>query len=59
MSNCINASNLLNFLKWALTDPAAAKRAADLGYSVLPDAVREIVLAKLAQVTCGGNTVLQ
>jgi phosphate transport system substrate-binding protein len=59
MPNCDNARNLLNFLKWALTDPAAAKRAADLGYSVLPDAVRKVVLAKLAEVTCSGNTILQ
>ncbi len=40
MKDCLKAQKLLDFLNWALTDPAAAKRAGDLGYSVLPDAVR-------------------
>lgn len=59
MSDCVKAEKLLNFLKWALTDEGAAKRAAELGYSVLPESVRELVLAKLGEVTCSGNPVLR
>jgi phosphate transport system substrate-binding protein len=58
MTDCTKAKNLLDFFKWALTDPTAAKHAADLGYSVLPDAVRTQVLAKMGEVTCNGTTVL-
>ena len=58
MTDCVKAQKLLDFLKWALTDTGAAKRAADLGYSVLPDAVRTQVLAKLGAVTCSGAPVL-
>ncbi len=58
MTDCSKAQKLIEFLKWALTDPGAAKRAADLGYSVLPDAVRTQVLAKLGAVTCAGAPVL-
>lgn len=59
MSDCVKAEKLLNFLKWALTDEGAARRAAELGYSVLPESVRELVLAKLGEVTCNGNPVLK
>lgn len=58
MQDCAKAQKLVSFLKWALTDPAAAKRASDLGYSVLPDAVRSQVLAKLGMVTCNGQPVM-
>ena len=58
MTDCTKAQKLLGFIKWALSDPAAAKRAADLGYSVLPDAVRTQVLAKLGSVTCNGASVI-
>lgn len=57
MTDCVKAQKTVEFLKWALTDPAAAKRAAELGYSVLPDAVRTQVLAKLGGVTCNGAPV--
>jgi phosphate transport system substrate-binding protein len=57
MTDCVKAQKLLEFLKWALTDAGAAKRAADLGYSVLPDAVRTQVLATLGTVTCNGAQV--
>ncbi len=57
MTDCIKAQKLVEFLKWSLTDAGAAKRAADLGYSVLPDAVRTQVLAKLGGVTCNGTPV--
>jgi phosphate transport system substrate-binding protein len=52
MDDCAKEQKLLAFLKWALTDPAPAKRASELGYSVLPDSVRTQVLAKLGEVTC-------
>lgn len=59
MKDCAKAQKLLGFLNWALTDPGAAKKAADLGYSVLPDAVRTKVIAKLGEVTCSGAPVLK
>ncbi|HEX9117621.1 MAG TPA: phosphate ABC transporter substrate-binding protein PstS [Anaerolineae bacterium] len=59
MKDCAKAQKLLTFLNWALTDPGAAKKAADLGYSVLPDAVRTKVIAKLGDVTCSGAPVLK
>jgi len=58
MTDCVKAQKLLAFLRWALTDAGAAKRAADLGYSVLPDAVRSQVLTKLGTVTCNAAPVL-
>jgi phosphate transport system substrate-binding protein len=58
MQDCVKAQKLLDFLYWALTDAGAAKRAADLGYAVLPAAVQTQVLAKLGEVTCKGNPVL-
>jgi len=58
MTDCVKAQKLLEFLQWALTDPSATKRAGDLGYSVLPDAVREQVFAKFGEVTCNGQPVL-
>lgn len=59
MKDCAKAQKLLEFLHWALTDAGAAKRAADLGYSVLPAAVQTQVVAKLGAVTCNGNAVLE
>jgi len=59
MTDCVKAEKLLQFLQWALTDPAATKRASDLGYSVLPDAVREQVFAKFGEVSCNGAPVLK
>jgi phosphate transport system substrate-binding protein len=59
MKDCAKAQKLLEFLHWALTDAGAAKRAADLGYSVLPAAVQAQVVAKLGAVTCNGNAVLE
>jgi phosphate transport system substrate-binding protein len=57
MSDCAKTQKLVEFLKWDLTDAGAAKRAADLGYSVLPEAVRTQVLAKLGAVSCNGTPV--
>jgi phosphate transport system substrate-binding protein len=59
MTDCVKAQKLLQFLNWAQTDPGAQAAATKLGYSVLPDAVRTTVLAKLAEVTCSGQPVLK
>ena len=55
MTDCVKAQAIVNFIKWAQTDPTAQKAATTLGYSVLPDAVRTKVLTTLAQVTCNGE----
>jgi phosphate transport system substrate-binding protein len=59
LKECAKAQKLLEFLHWALTDPGAAKRAADLGYSVLPASVQTQVLVKLGEMTCNGNALLE
>jgi len=59
MTDCVKAQKIVEFLKWALTDEAAGKQAAGLGYSVLPAAIRDQVLAKLGEVTCSGTPVLK
>jgi len=58
MTDCVKAAKILEFLKWAQTDAGAQKAASTLGYSVLPDAVRSQVLAKLGEVTCNGQKVM-
>jgi phosphate transport system substrate-binding protein len=57
MTDCVKAQKMIDYVNWSLTDKAAAKRAADLGYSVLPDAVRTKVLAKMGELTCNGQKV--
>jgi len=59
MTDCVKAQKLLEFLQWAQTDAGAQSAAASLGYSVLPEAVRQTVLAKLAEVICNGQPVLK
>ena len=59
MTDCVKAEKLLDFLTWALTDEGAATAASKLGYSVLPEAVRDQVLAKYAEVTCNGAAVIK
>lgn len=59
MTDCVKAAKLLEYLQWALTDPGAATTAANLGYSVLPDAVRAKVLDAYKMVTCNGEPVLK
>jgi len=54
---CAKAQKFLDFIYWALTDPGAARRAADLGYATLPASVQAKVFATLAQVTCEGKPV--
>ena len=58
MTDCTKAQKLLEYITWTETDPAAAKRATDLGYATLPSTVRDQVLAKLGEVTCNGNPVM-
>lgn len=58
MTDCGKASALAGFINWALSDPGASKKAVELGYAPLPDAVRKVVLEKLQQMTCGGKAVL-
>ncbi|NOZ48749.1 MAG: phosphate ABC transporter substrate-binding protein PstS [Chloroflexi bacterium] len=57
--NCDKTKALLEYASWAVSDPAAAQKAADLGYATLPNAVKELVMAKLQEVTCNGQKVLQ
>jgi ABC-type phosphate transport system substrate-binding protein len=59
MTDCVKAQKTVEFFKWALTDATASERAASLGYSTLPDAVRTSVLARLAEVSCNGAPVLK
>ena len=58
MTDCVKAQKLLEYLNWTLTDAGASKRAADLGYAVLPEAVQKMVLAKLGEVSCNGKQVI-
>jgi len=58
MNDCVKAKKLLDYMTWTLTDASAAQRASDLGYSVLPDAVKTQVVKKLGEVTCNGKPVL-
>jgi phosphate transport system substrate-binding protein len=59
MTDCVKASKLLEYIVWTETDPAATKRATDLGYATLPPAVRDLVVAKLGEVTCNGSPVMR
>ncbi len=57
MTDCVKASKLVEYINWILTNPVAAKRAQDLGYVPLPQAVSQLALARLGQVTCDGQPV--
>jgi phosphate transport system substrate-binding protein len=59
MTDCVKAQKILEYIQWTLTDPGAAEVAVKLGYSVLPTEVQTMVLAKLGEVTCNNNPVLQ
>ncbi len=59
MTDCVKAQKLIDYIVWSQTDESAAARAGELGYSVLPDAVRTLVLDKLGAVTCNGSPVMQ
>jgi phosphate transport system substrate-binding protein len=58
MTDCVKAQKLLEYIIWTQTDAGATQRAGDLGYSVLPENVRNEVIAKLGEVTCNGANVL-
>jgi phosphate transport system substrate-binding protein len=58
MTDCVKAQKLLEYIEWTQTDPGAIKRATDLGYATLPPAVRDLVFAKLGEVTCNGQPVM-
>jgi phosphate transport system substrate-binding protein len=58
MQDCTKAQKILEYVKWSITDATAASGAKKLGYSVLPDAVKTLVLKKLGEVTCSGKAVL-
>lgn len=58
MTDCVKAQKLLAFFHWALTDPAATKRATDLGFVPLPAPVLTQVEAALSKVTCNGQQVM-
>jgi len=58
-TDAVKTQKVVEFLKWALTDAGASSQAASLGYSVLPEAVRDQVLAKLAEVSVNGVAVLK
>jgi len=55
--DCAKTRALLDFIKWVVTSPEAAKKASDLGYAPLPQAVQQKVLAKLQQVECNGKRI--
>ena len=59
MADCVKTEKLLDYLQWALTDDGAGELAGSLGYSVLPESVRDQVLAKYAEVTCDGSAVMK
>ena len=54
-TDCVKGKTVVNFVKWALTDPNAEKSARALDYIPLPDAVKTQVVNKLNKVTCGGK----
>jgi phosphate transport system substrate-binding protein len=56
MQDQAKARALVDFLEWALTKGDDSARA--LGYSPLPDSVREKALAKLESVTVNGQSLL-
>jgi phosphate transport system substrate-binding protein len=59
MQDAVKAQKLLEYITWTQTDASAAQKAGALGYSVLPEAVRNLVLAKLKEVTVNGQPVLK
>ncbi len=55
MTDCTKAKAIVDFFTWAMTDENAGNRASQLGYSTLPSAVRDQVLAKFGDLTCNGG----
>ena len=58
MNDCVKAQKLVEFVHWFLTNSGATTQATTLGYVPLPDTVLQQVIAKLNQVTCNGQPVL-
>jgi phosphate transport system substrate-binding protein len=56
--DCTKAKKIVEFMNWAY-GPDGTKDANDLGYVPLPDAVKQQVQAKLAQITCQGKPLGQ
>lgn len=52
-TDCAKAKKLVEFIHWGLTD--GSPYAEELQYVPLPDNVRELVFARLDQVTCNGQ----
>jgi phosphate transport system substrate-binding protein len=52
--DCAKAQKLVEFIKWAF-GPDGTKDATDLSYVPLPEAVKQLVLAKLGRMTCQGK----
>jgi phosphate transport system substrate-binding protein len=55
-TDCTKAQKLVNFIKWAHTADGD-KYATDLNYVTLPEAVKTLVLAKLDQIKCNGQSL--
>ncbi len=56
--DCTKTKALLDYIEWAVSDEAAARKAEELGYATLPAAVRDLVEVKLHEVSCNGQQVL-
>jgi phosphate transport system substrate-binding protein len=54
--DCVKAQKFINFFQWAL-GPDGEKDAKELQYVPLPQAVKDQVNAKLAQITCQGKPI--
>ena len=58
MTDCVKARKLVEYIRWSLTDDFAQQRATALGYSPLPNDVRQLVLTRLARVMCQNQPLL-
>jgi phosphate transport system substrate-binding protein len=56
-TDCVKGQKLVQFLNWALTDGSIF--AEQLDYVPLPENIRQLVFAKLDQVTCNGQPLGQ
>ncbi len=56
--DCAKAPKLAGFVKWALTNKAAADRAAKLLYAPLPSEVQSKVVDTVNKTTCNGKSVV-
>ncbi len=54
-TDCVKGKKVVDFIKWALTDPAAEASAKALDYVPLPSAVKTQVLGKASKVACQGK----